>query len=173
MEVINVEIKARCSNTDFVRTKLKGMGARYEGCDHQTDTYFKVSSGRLKIREGNIEQRLIFYLRPDASGPKVSNCKLFETKDLDSLKEIMKKSLGILAIVNKKREIYYFENVKFHIDSVDQLGSFIEIEASSPKKNASNTDLLTQCMHYISLFQIEEKDLIDCSYSDLLLKSKS
>ena len=82
----------------------------------------------------------------------------------------MTKSLGILTIVNKKRDIYFIENVKFHIDDVDNLGSFVEIEAIDYEGNFRKDELLKQCNYYLSLFNINNKDLIDVSYSDLLLK---
>ena len=63
MEHLNVEIKARCSDVLSARQVLKGAGARFVGEDHQIDTYFRVENGRLKLREGNIENHLIFYVR--------------------------------------------------------------------------------------------------------------
>lgn len=65
----NVEIKARCCNPGRIRNILTGKNADFMGTDHQTDTYFKVSQGRLKLREGDIENALIFYNRPDEAGP--------------------------------------------------------------------------------------------------------
>jgi hypothetical protein len=61
MSHINIEIKARCNNPDKIRTILKSKAAKFKGIDHQIDTYFKVNSGRLKLREGNIENFLIFF----------------------------------------------------------------------------------------------------------------
>ena len=65
MSYLNIEIKARCTDSRFIRDYLLSRGADFKGTDHQTDTYFNVPHGRLKLREGNIENNLIFYIRPD------------------------------------------------------------------------------------------------------------
>src|SRR3989344_1781403 len=121
MAHLNVEIKARCNDHAKIREILISKGADFKGTDHQIDTYFKTGNGRLKLREGNIENHLIFYEREDKEGPKESNVILFDNKPGSSLKEILSKSLGILAVVDKLREIYFIENVKFHIDTVKDL----------------------------------------------------
>lgn len=70
MALRNVEIKARCHNHELLRSYLKEHGAEYSGLDHQVDTYFVVSGGRLKLRQGNVENNLIFYDRGNQSGQK-------------------------------------------------------------------------------------------------------
>jgi len=73
MSYLNVEIKAWCSDPSIVRNYLHSRDADFKGTDDQTDTYFNVSNGRLKMREGNIENNLIFYERHNQSGPKIQN----------------------------------------------------------------------------------------------------
>ena len=70
MSFLNVEIKAKCRDAGFIRDYLLSNGAEFKGIDEQTDTYFNVSVGRLKLREGNIENNLIYYERSDQPGPK-------------------------------------------------------------------------------------------------------
>ena len=77
MEHINLEFKARCSNLDKIKEILVSRQADFRGLDHQVDSYFKVNTGRLKLREGQIENALIFYDREDAKGPKLSNVTLY------------------------------------------------------------------------------------------------
>ena len=72
-------------------------------------------------------------------------------------------------IVDKKREIYFIKNVKFHIDTVENLGTFIEIEAIDIDDSIGKDKLQTQCQEYMKLLDISENDLISCSYSDLIL----
>ncbi|HJS54621.1 MAG TPA: class IV adenylate cyclase, partial [Chitinophagaceae bacterium] len=131
MPHLNVEIKARCTDSSIVRNYLANNNADFKGLDEQTDTYFNVSNGRLKLREGNIENNLIFYERSNQAGPRSSHFHLVKIEDGKGLKEVLEKSCGIKIIVRKRREIYYIENVKFHIDEVPGLGSFIEIEAGN------------------------------------------
>jgi predicted adenylyl cyclase CyaB len=82
---------------------------------------------------------------------------------------VLSKSMGIKVVVKKKREIYYIKNVKFHIDEVPGLGSFVEIEAGNILADLSQEELQKQCNFYLKEFNIEEKDLVDVSYSDMLL----
>ena len=172
MPYINVEIKARCSEPDFIRRYLIGKNAEYKGTDEQTDTYFRISHGRLKLREGRIENNLIYYQRPDQAGPKNSIFYLAPVTDAVAMKEILTASLGLKMIVSKRREIYYIENVKFHIDEVPGLGSFVEIEAGNIRTDLSQEELLQQCEHYMKEFGIRSEDLLEQSYSDMLLENK-
>lgn len=170
MSYLNVEIKARCGNPDRIRDYLLGQGAELRGTDHQTDTYFNVPHGRLKLREGNIENNLIFYERPDQAGPKQSAFQLVKVPDAAGLKKALASSNGIKVVVEKIREIYFIKNVKFHIDQVPGLGSFIEIEAGNitvPELDAAQ--LKEQCDHYLREFGVSDEDLVEVSYSDLLM----
>jgi len=170
MNHINIEIKAKCKDCGEIRSILKSQSADFKGIDHQIDTYFKVNHGRLKLREGNIENHLIFYKRNNQKGPKQSDVILFKSNPNFPLKEILSNALGILVIVDKKREIYFIDNVKFHIDEVKRLGSFVEIEAIDKDGSIGKKKLLQQCKKYMNLLGIKDKDLISTSYSDLLSK---
>ena len=169
MSYLNVEIKAKCTDAAFIRNYLLKAGADFKGVDEQTDTYFNVANGRLKLREGNIENNLIFYERSNQSGPKSSHFQLVKIEDANGLKEVLTKSNGIKVVVKKRREIYYIKNVKFHIDEVPALGSFIEIEAGNILADLSSDQLKEQCSFYISQFGIKKEDMIESSYSDMLL----
>ena len=170
MTHINIEIKAKSNNQDAIREILKSKNADFKGVDHQIDTYFKVNNGRLKLREGKIENHLIHYQRKNKEGPKQSDVTLFKSDPKSSLKEILTKALGILVVVNKKREIYFIDNVKFHIDIVEDLGTFVEIEAIDNDGTIGKDKLLEQCQFFLDLFKISQEDLISVSYSDLLLQ---
>jgi adenylate cyclase class IV len=173
MSYINIEIKAKCNNLGIIRNILESQGAEFRGIDYQVDTYFKVNSGRLKLREGNIENELIYYDREDKASPKQSNVVLFPYEPGSALKEILTKSLETLVVVDKQREIYFIENVKFHLDKVEGFGSFVEIEAIELHEGSiGENNLLVQCQFYLDLFRIKKKDLVSCSYSDLLLQKK-
>ncbi len=170
MPHINIEIKAKSNNQDEIREILKSRSADFKGVDHQIDTYFNVSIGRLKLREGKIENHLIHYQRENKEGPKQSDVTLFKFDPKSSLKEILTKSLGVLVVVDKKREIYVIDNVKFHIDEVENLGTFIEIEAIDKDGNIGKDKLLKQCQFFLDLFKVSQDDLVSVSYGDLLLE---
>lgn len=171
MTHLNIEIKARLSDPERIRKLLNAENADFKGIDHQTDTYFHVPSGRLKLREGNIENNLIHYQREDREGPKQAEVTLFRTEAGSSLKDVLVRSLGILMVVDKKREIYFIGNVKFHIDEVRDLGSFVEIEAIDADGTIGKEKLYEQCNRYLQMFNILPGDLVPVSYSDLLLKT--
>lgn len=170
MQHLNIEIKARHSNIAFVRQYLLVQNAAFIGTDHQIDTYFHTQTGRLKLRQGNIENALIHYSRSDNAGPKKSVVTMTHVPDGEKLKAILQISNGIKVVVDKQREIYFIDNVKFHIDDVKGLGSFVEIEAID-KDGTLGIDLLQkQCAHYIVALQIEENNLLQNSYSDMLME---
>jgi predicted adenylyl cyclase CyaB len=169
MTHLNVEIKARTGRPAEIKSVLENAGARFMGIDHQIDTYFKVPKGRMKLRQGNIEKTLIHYARPDQAGPKQSTVSLHHPIADESLKEVLQNSLDILVVVDKQRAIYFIDNVKFHIDEVKELGYFVEIEAIDKDGSIGLERLREQCDQYIQLLGIEEEDLIERSYSDLLL----
>jgi len=171
MKCLNVEIKAKCNNHKRIRSLLQSLNAEFNGIDHQIDTYFRTNNGRLKLRQGNIENHLIFYQRENKKGPKQSNIILFKSDPNSNLKEILLKSLGSKIVVDKLREIYFIDNVKFHLDKVKGLGTFIEIEAIDKNGHLGTKKLLAQCNKYLRLFRITDANLISDSYSDLLLKN--
>jgi adenylate cyclase, class 2 len=165
---LNVEIKAKCHNYTTIEQILLDKKALFVGLDHQIDTYFKVPNGRLKLREGNIENTLIFYDRPNQAGPKKSDIILYHVQPDASLKAILEKTNGVLAVVDKQRKIFFIDNVKFHLDEVLGLGQFVEIEAIDTKEGLGYDYLLQQCSFYMDLFGIQEVDLLTHSYSDMV-----
>lgn len=174
MNHINIEIKAKCFHPEKVEAFLLSKGARFVGLDNQKDTYFNVPNGRLKLRQGNIEKTLIYYERPDQEGPKQSDFSLSNISDGAATEQVLTKALGVKVVVEKHRKIFFIDNVKFHLDEVPRLGSFVEIEAGN-RNDPSKTidDLRAQCNYYMQAFEVADKDLIHHSYSDMLLAQKS
>lgn len=172
MKILNVEIKARHSSPETIRSLLKQNSADFKGTDHQTDTYFNVDKGRLKLREGNIENSLIFYRRPNTGRPKASDINLIALDNPQEMKTLLTNALGIKVIVEKDREIYFINNVKFHIDEVEKLGCFVEVEAIDRDDSYSEAELREQCQQFMDLFGISDEDLVSVSYSDMLLEKK-
>ena len=173
MSFLNVEIKSRTSNPSAVRNYLLKNEADYKGTDQQTDTYFNVNNGRLKLREGNIETNLIFYERSTVPGPKSSQFNLVKVADPAGLKNALECSLGIKIVVRKEREIYYIKNVKFHIDNLPGLGDFFEIEAGNMLADLTQSELRQQCEFYLKELGIKKEDLISESYSDMIMNMVS
>jgi len=170
MSITNIEFKARVNDTTVHEARLQTLAPRFAGEDLQKDTYYNVTTGRLKLREGNIENALIWYDRPDEAGAKQANILLYKHQPDESLKAILEKVHGIKVIVEKRRRIYFVENVKFHFDTVNGLGTFIEAEAIDQDGSIGIEKLKAQCDHYINFFGIRPEDYIRVSYSDLLLQ---
>ena len=167
MKLLNFEFKARLNNEPRVREALKRLKARYIGTDHQIDTYFRVPSGRLKVREGRLENALIFYRRSNLRRARKSAIEMMLLPRRNSLRAILTSALGSLAVVDKRREIYFVKNVKIHLDRVRQLGRFLEVEAISRKGDAKK--IRSQARQFQGIFGITANDIVPESYSDLML----
>lgn len=170
---INYEFKARCNDTQALEALLKKHNPLFIGTDYQTDTYFNVRSGRLKLREGNIENSLIHYERSNEAYARQSNVALYQHQPDNKLKEVLTNALEVKVVVEKQRRIYFIENIKFHFDQVRGLGSFVEVEAIDRDGSLGIDKLKEQCNYYVQLFGITRGQLIAESYSDLLEKKSS
>jgi len=170
---INFEFKANCKDIKTAEQRLLALEPLFIGTDRQVDTYFNVANGRLKLREGNIENALIHYHRTNTAGAKQSDVTLYKHQPEASLKEALTKALGIKTVVDKRRKIYFIDNVKFHFDEVKGLGSFLEVEAIDENGAIGVEKLKEQCRYYAKLLGVGEQDYVAESYSDLLLAKKS
>ena len=165
---INFEFKAATKDIGALEKKLLQLNPNFIGEDKQTDTYFNVTKGRLKLREGNIENSLIYYERQDVADAKQSDVLLYRHQPDKSLKDILIKLHGIKVVVNKIRKIYFIENVKFHFDNIDELGAFIEVEAIDNSGNVAFESyriakLKDQCEKYANFFGIKSEDYVSHS----------
>ena len=172
MTHLNIEFKATAKDLLFLEQKLLSLNPRFIGEDHQKDTYYNTSIGRLKLREGNIENALIWYQREDVAGAKQSDILLYKHTPDEALKTILFKLHGIKIIVDKSRKIYFVENVKFHFDRVEGLGNFIEVEAIDSTGEIGIEKLKKQCDFYIKFFEINPSDFMKQSYSDMMMENK-
>jgi predicted adenylyl cyclase CyaB len=164
---VNIEVKARCPDTARVRAVLVETGARLIGVDRQTDTYFDVPSGRLKLRQGDIENHLIYYNRPDEEDAKRSDIDLYQPADRDTLSRLLAHALGVRCEVRKRREIYLHGRVKIHVDQVDGLGEFVEIEVIEHSSTPDESEMKTECAMWMKKLGIRREDLVASSYSDM------
>jgi len=166
MNLVNYEFKARLKNEAHIRAALKTLRARFIGADHQVDTYFRVPRGRLKVRRGDIENALIFYERPNARRARPSRVRMLDLPPHSPVQEILAAALGVLAVVDKRREIYIAGNVKVHLDRVRGVGRFVEVEAIS--RSGRVRRIRQQACDFQKLFGITSADIVAESYSDLV-----
>jgi adenylate cyclase class IV len=128
----NVEIKAVASDLAAIRRRAEVLSASPGEVLRQEDTFFHAARGRLKLREidqgGCRRAELIYYERPDAPGPKVSRYRIVPVPDAGAMKEVLSAALGIKGVVRKERRLYLVGQTRVHLDRVDQLGDFVELE---------------------------------------------
>lgn len=165
----NFEFKAQCQNIHELEPLLQPFSPQYIGQDVQVDTYFNVPNGRLKLREGNIENALIHYVRSNTANAKTSKVLLYQHQPDKELKQILTTALGVKVVVQKTRRIWFIDNVKFHFDTVAGLGSFVEVEAIDKEGTIGEAQLQKQCAFYANLFNIQPQQYVAHSYSDMML----
>ncbi|PYV18824.1 MAG: adenylate cyclase [Acidobacteria bacterium] len=174
MRILNYEFKARLKSERRVRAELRKLRARFAGLDRQVDTYFRVPRGRLKVREGKIENALIFYRRTNERRARSSQVLLVKLAPGNSMRKILGAVFGVLAVVEKRREIYFWKNVKIHLDRVHGLGRFVEVEAMKKSKVESQKlkarALRRQALEFQRRFGIADSEIVPESYSDLILR---
>jgi homotetrameric cytidine deaminase len=165
----NVELKAR--DPDPARTLALALeaGAEDLGEITQRDTYFSGARERLKLREQEPgESELIAYGRPDETQARVSEYRRVPVGDPRALREALDAGLGTLVVVDKRRRLLLWDGVRIHLDEVDGLGSFLELEAVAPE----GSDLSAERAKVERLrgeLAVEDGNLVAGSYSDLLL----
>jgi predicted adenylyl cyclase CyaB len=165
----NLEIKARCRDLAAARSAAQRVATRYVGVDRQVDTYYCTREGRLKLRESSLAGgQLVPYLRPDASGPRRADYQVIPVEDAAGLKALMSRILGVHRVVRKQREIFLYRNVRIHLDRVEGLGEFVELEAvfdGSPAAAAEQRHALDFLMRELG---IDPADLVAGSYEGLV-----
>lgn len=164
----NLELKANDRDPGRSREICEGLGAENRGILLQEDTYFSVPRGRLKLRrEKGSPSQLIAYERPDGSGQRESRYRIVEVEDDQGLEAALAGALGIKAVVRKARQLFTYEGVRIHLDRVDDLGCFIELEGVAPE----DTPLACFEVLFADLRRelgIQDADLVGGSYCDLV-----
>jgi len=128
----NVELKAR--DPDSARTLAAALahGAEDHGLLNQRDTYFNAGEGRLKLREEDERATLIAYERADEAVARLSAYHLVDVPDPAALRTALDDALGITVVVAKQRRLLLWRDVRIHLDEVEGLGSWVELEAVAP-----------------------------------------
>ena len=166
----NREFKAKVDQLKSYEQKLLNLNPTFKGIDHQKDTYYNVGADKkLKLREGTIENALIYYERPEVADEKSATILLYKHQPDAQLKLILENLHGIDIIVEKERKIYFCDNIKIHLDKVKGLGTFLEVEAIEDEHSSiTETKLEEQCSEMRAYFSIQDSQLLAYSYADLL-----
>ncbi len=164
----NIEIKARARDFSNIRSRAEALTDTPVQVLPQEDTFFGVAHGRLKLRvRGEGPAQLIYYERPDQDGPKRSDYHIFETSDPESLKQTLGLALGIRGVVRKTRYLYMVGQTRVHLDDVEGLGQFMELEVvmRSGQEDAEGQAIARDLM---SKLGVAEADLLEGAYMDLI-----
>jgi adenylate cyclase class IV len=163
----NLELKAVAADLSRLRRILRTLGARHEPRPlDQVDWYFEVPRGRLKLRQrkGAQTAELIFYVRPDARRPRASEYQTLPTSDAAGLLRLLRAMFAAGVCVRKRRDLWLLGETRVHLDQVNRLGSFVEIEVPFARS-------ATEARRVMSLLRerlgIPPGDVLACSYADL------
>ena len=164
----NIEIKARVHDFKSLQQKVELLSDAPCQVIQQEDTFFNCQNGRIKLRElGPHRGQLVYYLRPDISGPKHAEYKIFETDDPAGLKTILTEAYGVRGVVSKVRYLFMVGQTRIHLDDVKGLGTFIELEVvlQADQTDTEGQAIAENLMHRLGIL---ESDLIDTAYMDLI-----
>jgi len=162
----NVEAKFRLGNLEKVRERALSLGFTGRGVLRQRDTFFRVAHGKLKLRDEGGSAELIWYERPAEAGLMLSDYSIVAVANADSVRRVLEASLGVLAEVRKERTLLMRRNIRLHLDRVEGLGEFGEIEAvladgDSVESMRSEVDGL------LRRFGVAHGDLVAVSYFEM------
>ncbi len=164
----NIEIKALAHNFTQLRLRAELLSDTPVEVIPQEDIFFHTQKGRLKLRilAANRAQ-LIYYTRPDQEGPKRSEYHIYETPDPENLKRVLELAYGIRGRVKKTRYLYLVGQTRVHLDEVEGLGQFMELEVvmAPGQSNAEGQAIAEELM---SKLGVEKGDLLEGAYMDLL-----
>ena len=164
----NIEIKARVRNFAALRSLAEALSGGPPTVIHQEDSFFHTAKGRLKLRVLAPERgQLIYYEREDRGGPKRSDYHLFNTGDPDNLKQTLSLALGIRGVVRKTRFLYLVGQTRVHLDDVEGLGEFMELEVVM-RDGQSDADGQQIAEDLMARLGIEPGDLLEGAYVDMM-----
>lgn len=168
----NIEIKACARDFPEQMGKARALSDGPNHLLHQEDIYYHAPRGRLKMRHtGGEKPQLIFYERADDHSPKSSHYDLIPLSQpqADALHQLLSRMLGVRAVVNKARQLFIAGETRIHLDTVENLGQFLELEVvmQPGQPQAQGEKRARQLMQALN---IRPEDLIAGSYVDLLTR---
>ena len=164
----NIEIKATVEDPAALQRRVEAIADQGPTELQRVDTFFQCSSGRLKLREfGDAPAELIYYRRPNTTGPSESTYFISPAPDPEALKQILANTNGTLGVVKKRRLLFLIGQTRVHLDQVEGLGSFVELEVVI-QNNQTTDDGVVIAQDLMEKLPIQEDQLVDAAYFDLL-----
>ena len=167
----NVEIKARVRDLEVLRRRASELTPAPAEVISQIDTFFVVPSGRLKVRQfADGSGELIAYDRADHGGPMESSYTVVPIDDARALCEALGRALAVRGRVVKRRELFLVGRTRVHLDVVERLGTFVELEVVL--RDGERTEAGEREAHDLMLLLgVAEECLVASAYIDLLEQS--
>src|SRR5260221_13458956 len=157
-------IKARLFDSEKMAAQLTALKAEFIGLDLQTDHYFETEKGKLKWREGTLENLITHYERLNDSGMEQTIGYQYDLNPSpDQISELIRNHRAI-GITTNERGIYNLRNLKIHLDKLPNHEEFIEIEAIDREDRFTVEELKYQCLEIKSRLKIADSDLIPTGY---------
>jgi len=164
----NVEIKARIESVEAMAPSVARLADQGPIEIEQDDTFFFCAQGRLKLRAFSATQgELIFYQRPNQAGPKESRFVIAPTSSPDSLREALMLACGSTGRVRKHRTLYLVGRTRVHLDRVESLGEFLELEVVLADGESADAGV-KEARALMTALGLAEDQLVDGAYVDLL-----
>jgi len=164
----NIEIKARIESVDALFSRVAGIASSGPTEILQDDTFFSCPNGRLKLRAfSESDGQLIFYQRADSAGPKESFYVISPTVSPDSLREALSLAYGQCGRVRKHRTLFFVGNTRVHLDRVQGLGHFLELEVVLSETGPTEAGIEV-AQELLSRLGISQDQLVNGAYVDLL-----
>ncbi|AFM26671.1 class IV adenylate cyclase [Desulfomonile tiedjei] len=169
----NIEIKAHIESVEALAPKAAAIADKGPIEIVQDDTFFRCNSGRLKLRVfSNKEGELIFYRRPDQPGPKESFFLRSPTSTPDTLRDSLSLAYGQAGRVRKHRTLYLVGRTRIHLDRVEGLGHFLELEVLLEEGELAEAGI-REAHELMAKLGIAPEQLIEGAYVDLLAQRGS
>ena len=169
----NIEIKARVDDLDALAARTAAIATDGPIEIAQDDTFFSCTGGRLKLRAFSAaEGELIFYQRADRAGPKESFYLRTPTTDPAGLREVLRLAIGIVGRVVKRRTLYLIGRTRVHLDRVEGLGAFMELEVVLTDGESSEAGV-AEAHALMARLEIATDRLVEAAYVDLLRAAES
>ena len=164
----NVEIKARLMHMARMHERVAELAASPPEKIVQDDTFFRAPEGRLKLRVfANGVGELIYYRRADTAGPKQSYYLIAPAENPDALREVLARAYGVAGRVRKVRTLFLIGRTRVHLDRVEQLGDFLELEVVLEEGEHVRAGE-AEARHLLELLGIRDDQLVEGSYFDLI-----
>jgi adenylate cyclase, class 2 len=163
----NLEAKFRIVDVRQARARAEAIGFALSATLVQRDTFFAVTQGKLKLREEAEGAALIHYRRVHQGVLEVSDYEIVPVTDPAPLHAMLTGTLGVIAEIHKVRMLLMRRNVRLHLDRVEGLGSFGEIEAVVAAEEAPEI-YRAEVDGILAALQIAPADLIGESYFELM-----